>query len=73
MIDFVLFDDNLIIVSKITQREGAMDKENIRVENEKQAYEKPELTKHGQLKDVTAERVGSPKSMGGGLLGCTRY
>ncbi len=46
-----------------------MEKEKIQVE--KQAYEKPALTKHGKLRDLTAKpAVGSPK---GTVLGCTRF
>jgi len=47
-----------------------MEKEKVQVE--KQAYEKPVLKKHGDLKDITAiEKLGSPK--GPGPLGCTRF
>ena len=46
-----------------------MTKEKVRVD--KHAYEKPVLTKHGNLKEVTAEtRFGSPKEY---ALGCTRF
>ena len=47
-----------------------MDKKKTQIE--KQAYEKPMLTKHGHLKDVTAaDRLGSKKI--GSVLGCTRF
>ncbi|MBW1787180.1 MAG: lasso RiPP family leader peptide-containing protein [Deltaproteobacteria bacterium] len=45
-----------------------MEKENIQVE--KQAYEKPALTKHGKLKDVTA---GATLRKVPTDLGCTRF
>jgi len=48
---------------------GAMEKERILVENEKQAYEKPVLTKHGKLRDVTGQ-VSSKTVFS---LGCTRF
>jgi len=47
-----------------------MEKEKIQVE--KQAYEKPVLTKHGKLGEITAvppAAKGSPKA----YLGCTRF
>ena len=47
-----------------------MGKKNIQAENEKQAYEKPVLTKHGKLNDITAF-TGSPKDSN--FLGCTRF
>ena len=40
--------------------EAIMEKEKIQVE--KQAYEKPILTKHGRLKDLTT-RAGSVKTI----------
>ncbi|MBW1818233.1 MAG: lasso RiPP family leader peptide-containing protein [Deltaproteobacteria bacterium] len=45
-----------------------MEKEKIQVE--KQAYEKPVLTKHGKLTEITT-RTGSVKP--GGDLCCTRF
>jgi hypothetical protein len=60
----------LKIIGKIPQKGAVMEKQKIQVD--KQAYEKPVLTKHGRLKDVTvAERIGSPQNAGS--LGCTRF
>ncbi|MBW1785835.1 MAG: lasso RiPP family leader peptide-containing protein [Deltaproteobacteria bacterium] len=47
-----------------------MENEKIRVGNEKQAYEKPALTKHGKLKDVTADGTVRKTDV---VLGCTRF
>jgi len=54
--------------SKIIQQEAVMKKEKIQVE--KQAYEKPALIKHGELKDVTANGTVKKAPVG---LGCTRF
>jgi hypothetical protein len=55
----------------LSDREGIVEKNTIQQENEKKAYEKPVLLKHGNLKDLTATSMGSVGK--GPVLGCTRF
>ena len=57
-------------ITKETQKEAVMEDKKIQIE--KQAYEKPVLTKHGKLQDITAF-TGSPTRKNDIPLGCTRF